>query len=397
MTVSLYSALTCSMALFSLTTLTQTLWPFPINQLVGVCVIGELIFIQVKTMRKSECVICVCVVFCLVLSLILSGDKQKNLGDAVYWAVTCLLFMKMADPSVTRRLLAAMNRQRGLILGIVILCDLLIVAGTLVPSCYQGGSWGSDKYYRGFAVSPHTFCCGVLMLLALTLFLMRGRPLKSWYALAILPGAAVILASGARTFMVSLAAICVIFCVYHVKVGYWKLILIPAVLIICGLIIIRSGMMDKFQFLLGNKNISNSLAGQLTSGRSEFWLIDWQAYWRYPLINKLFGQGFDNVYLVNRERYGLYIWAHNDLLDVMLSAGLLGTVTYAYALARVVRTFVGSNVSISVKAALVLYLMFPLLFNGLFLYQHYIYSIVFLQLIVTEGDEDADIRCSSGI
>jgi len=141
---------------------------------------------------------------------------------------------------------------------------------------------------------------------------------------------------------------------------------------------LNSEMMNKFSFTIGNQYIANNFIGQFTNGRVNFWKIDINSFQNFGLIEKMFGKGFDFVYSTNKRLYGSEIWAHNDLIDCLLSVGIVGLYIYIYIIGIMlynISKFIKSKINILLLS---FYFIFPLLINGLFLYQHYLYSFVLL-------------------
>ena len=68
----------------------------------------------------------------------------------------------------------------------------------------------------------------------------------------------------------------------------------------------------------------------LTSGRSRFWAHDIQRFFELPFLNQLIGAGFNRVFFFNRE-LGTFIWAHNDFLNIVITNGYVGLISYLVA------------------------------------------------------------------
>jgi O-antigen ligase len=119
-----------------------------------------------------------------------------------------------------------------------------------------------------------------------------------------------------------------------------------------------------------------------TNGRTAFWAIDLQAYLQGNLFYKIFGHGFDYIYYINQTRYGLRIWAHNDFINVLLCNGILGIITYFYSYICIFRE-AWKNLKKLDAILLSLFLVIIALINGLFVYQHYLYSFIIIYVLAT--------------
>jgi hypothetical protein len=74
-----------------------------------------------------------------------------------------------------------------------------------------------------------------------------------------------------------------------------------------------------------NNDYYGKTAG-ITSGRNIFWQYDWEAYSQWSLFKQIFGDGFRASRAVNFEKIGSYIYAHNDVLNLILCNGALGLI-----------------------------------------------------------------------
>ena len=101
----------------------------------------------------------------------------------------------------------------------------------------------------------------------------------------------------------------------------------------------------------------------ITSGRSTFWKIDIEEFFKTPFWNIIFGDGYNFVYNVNEELYGSPIWAHNDYINILLANGIIGLFIYFYAIYLLIKT-VSRKVKFN-KLYLMMFL-FILFFNAFF-------------------------------
>lgn len=121
----------------------------------------------------------------------------------------------------------------------------------------------------------------------------------------------------------------VLICIYYAccnRRSNFYLTIVP--LFICFLYILTfTPMMNKINGSLQSNSVYDSL-GMLTSGRSVFFKIDWDAFLRLPVWNQIVGNGISYVHEVNAQYYNTAIWAHNDYLNILLGNGYLGLILY---------------------------------------------------------------------
>lgn len=152
--------------------------------------------------------------------------------------------------------------------------------------------------------------------------------------------------------------------------------------------------MDKINFASNNK-YATDIVSSITNGRSEFWSYDLKAFSQFNILEMLFGKGFDFIYRLNQRAYGLTIYAHNDLINFLVCLGMFGTMIYFYnwmsfTLCTQNETYSGYKLELSTKLLYMLYVWAPMLLNGMFAYQHYVYSCVLLSVYYYGFHEDSE-------
>lgn len=383
MMIRVYRVLVYTLICFSFTTLTYQLWPssFFINRIIGVLIIAELGCIIIKNFRRKDLIFTVCIMMSALVSLVLAKDILKSINDMIYWVVTSFLLWKICDDKISDKLYYELTKSRRFMILIIVVNNILILIGFFLPSCYTT-VW-EGQYYVGFAYSSHSLSCGICIVLSLTLTTLKDKTLKTYHSLYLIPGTLAIMQSGARTFIISLLVIWIIFYRDFLKLKFIKILLVPIGIIGATYLFMNSEMMNKMVYTYNNVYTSTNTVASFTSGRTEFWAIDLGAFLNFNIFNKLFGNGFDYVYYVNKTMYSLEIWAHNDLLDLLLSVGLFGTIIYIKIFMRLI-----AKIRSTIKAKLdqyllIMYIVLITLLNGLFLYQHYLYSFIILFVLLT--------------
>jgi O-antigen ligase len=66
---------------------------------------------------------------------------------------------------------------------------------------------------------------------------------------------------------------------------------------------------------------------QAGSGRSVFWKVALDSFWDADLAEQALGRGYVGMCKVIEQGYGMRIHTHNDLLDMLLTGGVLGIVS----------------------------------------------------------------------
>ena len=376
-------------AIFLFTTLSYNFWPISSpNRIIGFFIFFDLLLIifEEETLSKIQIGLLAESFFLTLMTFLDCTNLSQNLTDAIYWLTTMMMLTIMTQKNSCEKLSSELENCKKFILLAVIICSILVLIGLFDERCYSS-KW-EGQYYNGYTVSQHALASGCCLLITFILFYLKDKQHSVFDFIFFIPGAIGILASGARTFMVSLVLIFAVYYIYYIKSFSWKLLLFPFVFFIGVFVFFRSDMYIKFIYVINNTYTSNTLIGRFTSGRTDLWIIDLKAYAELPFINKLIGAGFDYVYTVNQTSIGKNYWAHNDIIDLLLSAGLLGLYLYIKVIGMWIKSLNFRLSNNFTKIILLSYILLPLLINGFFTYQHYLYSflIFFLSTLNLETE-----------
>ena len=126
---------------------------------------------------------------------------------------------------------------------------------------------------------------------------------------------------------------------------------------------------QKFESATFDTNDIRVFLNVFTNGRSEFWMVDWNAFLQGDRFSKLFGHGFSYVYDLNQATIGMRLYAHNDFINILLNFGLIGMLVYF-------AVFVPMVGRIGFRCGMVICLLFTFtwLFNAFF-NMIYVYAI----------------------
>ena len=278
------------------------------------------------------------IAFCfMIFSLVIAENKGKNLTDDIYWITTVICVIKFSNENEFTKIYDEIVKRKKLIIILSWIWNILTIVSFAMSNCYIKDAWGVKSYY-GFGYAPHSLCASLCLMLTFIVVLNYKEKSTSWKTLvALVPGSIAILLSGSRSFLFALFVLWIICYRNCIKSKAIRIFLIPLVILGITFFIMRSSMAEKISFQIVFSNSSRNVQGKnlldvITSGRLSIWKIDLEAFKECNIFRKLFGNGFDYVYRINELRYGMNIWAHNDLVDLLGSVGLLGTFFYIYLL-----------------------------------------------------------------
>lgn len=368
------------MITYVVTTLLQGLFgSVPINRLIGFSLIALLTYEWAST-RKSHLSYLVALGF-IVLSLrsmTIMVNASQEASDWVYLGSTLLVLGLVTSRPSREGVRSALYRHRGYI-SLVVTGSALLLLGLLITRTGYVYAWGEEPYFRGLCNSEHTLASICTLLLVLIVFLARTGTSRGICAASSAVVLYALFETGARTYLIP-ASICILFLIDGLVERKWvKNVLVVLIFFLCAVVFVGSGMASKFDFVQSNV-WTDSLLNAFTNGRDEIWMTDLAAWTDSGLSGLLFGNSFSAIYELNMAKLSLAIWAHNDLVMVLFGAGLIGFGLYAGVLLYLLKTM-RSTLQTAGFLLLSVFVLFPLLLNGFFPYQHLVYAFALLYVV----------------
>ncbi|MCI8550435.1 MAG: hypothetical protein HFI68_07600 [Lachnospiraceae bacterium] len=279
----------------------------------------------------------------------------------------------------------------------VLVAAAVVIVSLLSPSSYIQ-NWGGSSYFKGFTDSSHAAASSCCLALCLAVFAFNEKKYEILKYILLGIFSATIFATGARVFLIPLGII-LVYCVRAdtnkkaVRIGIYFVGFLLAVALF-----IKTGMINKFIYVIEDPfGQSSSFFESFTSGRSKFWWVDLKDYFNSDLLCMITGHGFDYIYQLNLRSVGMEIWAHNDFINILVGAGIIGLSVYLGILYRGYKKILKSE-SGMVKFLLVIYVLFPAFFNGFYIYYHFLNSfIIFLVGIQYVNNRKQKKACGENI
>lgn len=377
--IDLYDTLVKLIILHMSVTLTYRLWPYflPIRKVLGGIIAVCIITIALKCLKKIELCIIALLLICCGISTVFAQKLGVHFSDVMYFTVTVFFLVKLVDSRFCFLFNRALFYNVKLIKIAIIIVHIIMIIGLAISGCYLV-KWGGS-YYIGFSEGSHTLGAGLCMNAAFLFYLLKkAKKTNLWTIIYFIPSIEIVMMSGARTFLIPILLIVVIWVLCECKGKRIKLLLIPVLIVTFIVAIASSNLASKFMYSANNTYISSNYVDSLTSGRTIFWKSDIDAFLNSQFTNIIFGHGFDYVYDVNLREVGLYIWAHNDVIDLLLSIGIVGTLLYLILFYRLFKNFYRNILKskLILLGTIIIYSLGIALINGFFGYQHYLYSFV---------------------
>ena len=375
-----YNALIWFLLFYMTSNMTTSLLPqeFSMNRVVGVGIVTIAFYILIKNINKIVfSLLIVCTIICLN-SIVASTNISLNIEHVVYFLTTSSLFCLLISDRTREKLLQALKRNISIVKKALYFNLFLITVGFVLPQCYSYG-------YVGFAQGAHQFLSCLMFVYVLTVYVLKDTPLGTKDVLMILPILIAVSMGAARTYLIPTLIISLMYYKLKLKTLKVKYFIILLIAVFGVLYLPNSFIIQRFSMATSQGLYSGqSAATAMSSGRFEIWAIDLNAFMEGNIWTQLFGKGFDYLYKYNEINYGASIWAHNDFIHILVSGGILGLLYYIYLLKMIITRPAKKN---TIKKIWLSAFVIPVaIFNGMYTYQQYVFSIIFFVLLIVETE-----------
>lgn len=366
---------------------------FPITTIIqGIPILGNinrvmmlalLMFMLISILKKKikkDNIIIIFITFFLYIFAFINTNKNLNLNFNiyVYFLFWVIFFIYIKDNYIY--LTNFIKRKQLFFYRIInIWCIIVLI------SLGFKFSYNQDGFFSPFGCGEHRFgsCCVMITAYIYTLIQLSDKKYLWFYFIIPILGIGM---SGARTYLV--IYIILMFCIFYKKYNkkyIFYLSIIPAVIII--FLLIKNSPVG-YKFVNTYQNGYNGLLATFTSGRSNFWKYDIDAFNQLSFIKKMMGNGFDFVYYINMKTINLAIWAHNDFINILLNFGLIGLSIYLYVFLTFLKEFYKYySVNKIYRFSMIFIWLFNAIFNMVYTYVIATLSIPFILFMLCEKNK----------
>lgn len=377
-----YSGLLYLILLFIPVNLLKDLFPIPVTLILGGIILLNIIMILKSRMSKELILKLVLPVIIFILNLFVTDDISIHFRYFFNW-YSLLGVLLLCSNSAIMDALTYRYEQNGKKLDRLARISLITVCVLLfIPACYTGGWWGLRGGFTAFTVS-HAVAAAMVALIVMRLLSSDKRHKTVVDFIYFLIIAYVVLQTGARTYVISLTAIVLYYVLDRVKSSKTKIMIGVALLFFIAYIMPSSSFAEKNEIVLGYQTVNNeSFWDAFTSGRTRIWRIDLLYYLKSDWSHILLGGGYAHSFFINRNYYGMDIFAHNIFLETLLSSGIICFTILLQSMYRVFKVNCREKHS---ALTLCIYMVLIGFINGLFDSQLYCLSIIFLCILFRRG------------
>lgn len=336
-----------------------------------------IILILKKGITRRSLVLLLSVALSTLISFGATKEEIIHVNEMIYLGYMCAFFILIGDNR--QEVSQFFKDSTQYIKGICIIWNLVVLASMPMRSSYVNGvfvSFARDT----FRLSPSAL---FVLTLSTVLIVMRG---SKNIVQSIVPMLAILLGAS-RTYLL-LGGICLAVNLYFtIKSRRMFFLALGLMGVISVIIVFSSAMGEKILSTFAPSSYLTPMQ-VFTNGRSNFWVVDLQAYARQPILNQLLGCGYNFIRITNGANLSAGsngIWAHNDFLQVLITNGVFGLGIYFYAMGKLFRIFLNKKMSLMLRIAVVFIWFFNAFFNMYYVYTCAMLSYPVLLLAINEG------------
>ena len=256
------------------------------------------------------------------------------------WVILYLFFAKSI-----KKIQQVMASSSQYITGVLWVWTILVGISAFIPSCYR------ENYFVSFTGTSFRLMPSVLIVEALTIYLINSRDDGRFYFFLVLPCYAAFM-SHSRTYFGIYILFLLMFAYMRAKTKKnFYICLIPLSLIMF-FVMLNSAITDKFVEVWKEGVSFEEFLSSFTNSRTVFWKWDIDAFLELPFLQQFVGNGFNFVYDVSASYLTHGIWAHNDIINILLNFGYIGVIVYLWAYFQMIKAFWprGNKIPFAVKA-----------------------------------------------
>ncbi len=385
------------LSLFPIVLILESFFHFfvPFNTLIFIVFPLMIIIFNAKFDRKN-----ILLLISLLISIGISFSITQNVSVHIHHVINMIIIiLNLTLYSLSTFKISAyealIKNEKIIYIGIILnlLINLFFLLLGKGFSTGYSASWGV-KALSGIYGDPHQFAYRTSGVLMCIYFLVRNsKKKKNLLYLVSIIFIIMTLMSAAR--VPTLFAVVIEFLIlknYKIKVstsGLFfkeKMFFLAILLMFIGIVLFggvsiikKTSIYSKMQNTISSQNFDN--------GRGNLRKTDIAYFNLENNYNKIFGCGAETTYIIHAKYNNMNIWSHNDFFQILISFGILGLLLYLYCL---IKFCFSVNVKFISKVLILLLLLFVAFYNGLYIHQRFIVSLIFFTLSVFEKREKID-------
>lgn len=326
--------------LLSITYLIAQYLPFINRMVVGVMMVCYLILALKRRVRIREFLLIFAVTFTIVCAIILTQNlTAEGYERGIYYFLMILFFYRSFTQADEFR--EYLKSDVAFINRVCYVWSGLVGISIFVPSCYRAidgdHGWGTSKYFFSWTLEGAMRLTNIAMMaIAIETFLLIVTSQKKYFYLMVIPLYCILMSGNRGFILLGLAEFVIAYYFYIGNKKKFYRTLIPFA-VVMGALIFFSAFGDKMQATMRTPTVL-SLGDTITNGRVTPILKCWEYFWDSPWWNRIWGNGYGFIEAVIRT------WSFNDIIDILITYGLVGVVCYVVAISKMTKTLAKTKI-----------------------------------------------------
>ena len=316
----------------------------PLGKIIGLFLILNLLSIIIKTLKSIDVIFFVSFFCVILISFFISHGDLSVIIENITNLTFCGMFIwKFSEQSLRKRLFIVFQKHKKSIFIFLFIFIIITAISFVLPTSFEESL--QEQRFRGFSDFGSSLAGNLIFWQVLILnYFVDKKPTYKELFLYLLPFA-LLSTTGNRTYFISGIIISVGIIILRMR-NFTIIRFAPLLIVWLGpRIFMRTSIFNRFITTGSNIYISTNKIEALSSGRLIWWKIDLNQFLSSNVFYKIFGHGFDYVYKINYQYYGLYIFAHNDYIMLLLSMGIIGLSFYLLLFGRFFKNILCFNKS----------------------------------------------------
>lgn len=327
-----------------------------------------------KSKSKSDSFIVLISWLIMLIQFVFNNDTNKYIW-IFYYTIFIYLIMYCSKEIVMNRMLYLLKINKNGIL----FCNLIILMTNIVYFIKPIGwveNWGTKVFNGMFTFSHETAYQLLVVIITLCILykLYKINFIKKLIICLIIISFILLYYTNVRTILFTTLALVLLINYKNTKNKIPILILSLSFTILFLLIQSNWNIINFSEFNIVQKFLNSASSSDITNGRLIVWenLINNYLY-TWNISDQVVGKGFFyTTSTINLFFVGQSLWAHNDIIEILISSGVLGLIIYIYSYFKC---------CINLKNTYFIIFIFIIAFwNGVFIYYRLLFGIPLIML-----------------
>ena len=387
--ISIYSIFVFFLIIYIYSTFFYSLLPM-LNKILGIFIMLIVFFMYANNFKKNDLPIIIFVIVAICSSIFNHDSLSIFVEHTVHYVTTILILWKITVPDISDNIYKYILKYNKIIKFTIVSIGIFTIMTLFLNGFYQTNS--GERVYVGLSNGSHSIASISCMMIMLIIIFVKNKDFKLSRMLYMVPFVLAIVRSGSRIYLGTLLALFIIF--YSIKLKEYKynkvLIVMSAVILI--ILFFNSSMYTRFVATANNQYISDNKLEAISSGRLIWWKYDLNEFSKSSFLQQLFGIGNQAVFEINLKHYGMYIWAHNDFIQILLAYGIIGIILYIVFLKKIYKRIFKNAYYKKILKIVFFAIIWASFLNGFYNQQSYVFCVMLMLIAIMRKNNSIQLK-----